>query len=441
MFTVSDKDKTEDHLRKAFEAVITVQSHDLWGSICQEYYPESFFPYLSTLFEKYNIKYTYSHVENDLICITYLEYYYRDVQEDKSLYMAYEKEKGELQYSKNNYGSNSVRRSIIPNDIENYPELIGKALLYTYICFSSQNTNIVMSILRDTLGRYDKIVQLPSDNSISYFVIKEDAYLYKHNNFSSYRVMCQLVKCNVPIILITDRNAQFYYRNEIRDEGKYHFSYRPDIKIAPRSAWEANIARVLKYLDIPFEYERESFERHSVSKKSITGYYFPDFFLPNNMILEVKGFWNTDSRTKALEFIKYYTNYKYYIIDSDMYFSIKHKYQPLISEWEADKVSIKLQQLQAVGLSKLIFSTLSVGQKVLLYRDAKNNFDENAIEIYTMKMQKIGFLSADWACIYAQKIDVGMTFDATIAKIEPKVITLNVIRNNEDIDLMFDLFK
>ncbi|HVI40906.1 MAG TPA: HIRAN domain-containing protein [Anaerovoracaceae bacterium] len=445
MFNIINKDCIEENLHKVFESNFSVQSHDVCGSIVHEYHTNAFMPHLIKLFDKYDISYTYSTAENNLIEFTYVDYYYRDVPDSEKKHNDFEEEKFHILLEKEdrNLLFSGKITGITYGDAETYPVLAGIDFIYSYFCFPSKQINIVSAILRDTWGRDDRIMTLPGDNTIAYFVVKEDVYLHKRSeNFMSYLIKCKLLGCNVPLIEVTDRDAKFEFRNEIRDEDIYYFYYRTDIKIAPRSSWEANIARVFKHLGIHFDYEKTSFRRYDINTGQQTGYYFPDFFLPNNTILEVKGFWDADSRKKALEFIKHYTEYKYYVIDQDMYISIVRKYQPIIGEWEIDDVRVTQQQLQVVGLffgeRKKTYGTLQIGQKVLLKRDIDNRFDKNEIIAYTIDMREIGFISADWSCIYAPKIDIGMTFEAIISSIEPKVITLSVKRNNEDVNIMFD---
>ena len=74
--------------------------------------------------------------------------------------------------------------------------------------------------------------------------------------------------------------------------------YRGDINLFVRSTWEANVARVLIFKGIPFEYEPETFKLTvpTVMKSIFDGReevkYTPDFYLPTERkYLEVKSDW------------------------------------------------------------------------------------------------------------------------------------------------------
>lgn len=227
------------------------------------------------------------------------------------------------------------------------------------------------------------------------------------------------------------------------DNRNSQHGYRKDLDCAFRSSWEANIARILNYKNNKWEYEIKQFPLGDVKAG---GAYLPDFFINGDAIIEVKGFWDALSRNRALCFTKLYPNYKYFIIDGDMYFSLKDKYSSLIPEWEEnDTGKLKEETLQIVGLNfgvrKQTFKTLKTGDQVIFKRDPQNTYDINAILALTDGNKEIGFISGDWAVIYAPKLDLGMTFDAEIASIEPKVINIKVKRNNPETEILYDFLK
>ena len=110
---------------------------------------------------------------------------------------------------------------------------------------------------------------------------------------------------------------------------------REDLKQYFRSAWEANIARVLNYLHIEWEYEYKRFNFENEAEGILS--YQPDFYLPTiNKWIEVKG-WMDDISKKRLElFKKYYPkeNENLYLIDEIIYKDIEKKYSSLIENWE-----------------------------------------------------------------------------------------------------------
>ena len=101
----------------------------------------------------------------------------------------------------------------------------------------------------------------------------------------------------MPFIEIVDNYATFKAEIQIPQESVYLQDYRPDLGIKVRSSWEANVFRVLKFKQIPFEYERELYSFSDFA-------YLPDFFLPENVIIEVKGFWDSESRKKIFSLQK-----------------------------------------------------------------------------------------------------------------------------------------
>jgi len=87
--------------------------------------------------------------------------------------------------------------------------------------------------------------------------------------------------------------------------------FRKDLNHYVRSSWEANFARILKYLNIYYEYEKYTFflkNGHS---------YTPDFYIPNkNKFYEIKGYARNN---KYLSFIKENPNIKIVIINEKFY--------------------------------------------------------------------------------------------------------------------------
>lgn len=64
--------------------------------------------------------------------------------------------------------------------------------------------------------------------------------------------------------------------------------------MAYRSTLEERIAKSFEKDNVPFLYEARSYEYSLISK------YTPDFFLPNEIILEAKGFFKPSDRRKML---------------------------------------------------------------------------------------------------------------------------------------------
>lgn len=130
-----------------------------------------------------------------------------------------------------------------------------------------------------------------------------------------------------------------------------------------RSKWEANYARYLTQLEIEWKYEPKTFWFDGI--KSGTVNYTPDFYIPaEDTWIEVKGQWDSKSKTKLRRFKKYYPKEftKLLVVTGDVVFpksktaksvlrflivtlglpreriisypAIAHKYKSIISNWE-----------------------------------------------------------------------------------------------------------
>ena len=98
-----------------------------------------------------------------------------------------------------------------------------------------------------------------------------------------------------------------------------------------RSTWEANYARILKYLGIGYEYEPEIIWLKREDGSEIS--YRPDFKI-GNLYIEVKGFWYDDAKEKIKILKEQYPNLKLVIIDIKQYNRLMKVYKSKIKEWE-----------------------------------------------------------------------------------------------------------
>ena len=87
-----------------------------------------------------------------------------------------------------------------------------------------------------------------------------------------------------------------------------------------RSKWEANYARYLNQMEVLWEYEKETFWFEGI--RSGTTNYTPDFYLSEtDTWVEVKGQWDSKSKTKLRRFRKYHPEEyaKLFVITSDIW--------------------------------------------------------------------------------------------------------------------------
>lgn len=109
---------------------------------------------------------------------------------------------------------------------------------------------------------------------------------------------------------------------------------RPDLGQYFRSAWEANVARILDYENIEWEYEPKRF----FFEEEVDGVasYQPDFYLPQfNKWIEVKGWMDEKSKTRLRLFAEQYPeeNKNLILIDQDFYNALRIEFFYL-PHWE-----------------------------------------------------------------------------------------------------------
>lgn len=317
---------------------------------------------------------------------------------------------------------------------------------YTHFCFDSGDKERILSVLKEIVAFSTEKIEEIAEMNVSYFTLADTYYPWvkkyeDRQNPLANSCFSELRESEIPFIEITDRQGFISSRNMIceREETPFHNEYRLDLRRKVRSSWEANVTRILNALNVPYEYERESYQVGE-------DFYLPDFFLANNTILEVKGFWDNESRKKIVGLQKEHPEFKILPVDSDMYESLKNKFANNVSNWEecgthkptAEKVAIVGMKFCA---DKVTISRLSKGHSLTFKREPDNQFDRNAILVQTEDGKPIGHLSGDWAAVYAPKMDCGMKYSATVFDIQPKVIIAKMWRTNTEEEVLYDCFK
>lgn len=160
----------------------------------------------------------------------------------------------------------------------------------------------------------------------------------------------------------------------------------------------------------------------------------------------MKGFWDNESLKKVSLFKEQHKEHKLLTIDSDMYYTLDKMYKKVIPEWEKASVLIKRERLPVVGVTRperrKFVSNVKIGDNLFLIRDEDNPYDRNAILVVDNDDNEIGFIAKDWASIYADKLDVGMKFNAVVEQKEAKVIKIVVERINiNDINSLYEFLK
>ncbi|WP_047986075.1 HIRAN domain-containing protein [Ornithinibacillus californiensis] len=310
---------------------------------------------------------------------------------------------------------------------------------FSYFILDRKHLDDVRNIVRHVLKIEIDInhVDVKNDdygiNGLIWFKVPNINYYPKKSYTSTYEILCLLGESQINHCIYNDRDGKFTLDIRMKEKDNRHseVKFRTDLGLVFRSTWEANFARLLNYLDINWGYEQDSF---LVESDYLTTNYLPDFFLEGNTIVELKGFWDTDSLKKVSLFKEQYQDYRLITIDADMYYTLDKLYGEKIKKWENSTINRNKERVAVVGITRPerreYVSNIKIGDELLLIRDASNPYDQNAILVVNNEGNSIGFISKDWASIYTDKIDLGMKFKATVKEKKTKVIKIDLERVN-----------
>lgn len=111
-----------------------------------------------------------------------------------------------------------------------------------------------------------------------------------------------------------------------------HGGFRADLGHYVRSSWEANVCRILKYLNKPYVFEPRCYV--VTDEQGIQRGYIPDLLvLDTGIFIEVKGR-NPRANRKYELFRKQYPNYFLGLIDQGKYKVLSKKYKGVVPNWE-----------------------------------------------------------------------------------------------------------
>ncbi len=128
--------------------------------------------------------------------------------------------------------------------------------------------------------------------------------------------------------------------------------YREDLGHYVRSSWEADMARVFRYLGWEYHYESRTFELVRTDGSTLT--YTPDFFLPEqDTWYEIKGWMDNASAEKIALFQQQYPECKLVVVDKTLFAEFQVKYANLV-DWECpeypqDSEWIRIRDIEFVG--------------------------------------------------------------------------------------------
>lgn len=150
-----------------------------------------------------------------------------------------------------------------------------------------------------------------------------------------YKSMSNEEKHNIAMKSVETRRKNGTIRTTTNAYSHCKRGKRSDLNQFFRSAWEANIARLLNYYNIQWKYEYKRFDFYNETSGVLS--YQPDFYLPQtNEWIEVKG-WMDNKSIKRMElFAQYYPdeNKNLYLIDQNKYKIINELYKAIIPNWE-----------------------------------------------------------------------------------------------------------
>ncbi len=306
-------------------------------------------------------------IDSDKIRVKYLEQY---PTSDKKEERRFDKLSDELY----DIGEDYTFTSITYQNMDEFDE-IKKGEGYAYFILGKQHEEDAKNIVNHILGLDIDInhVDVTSEkyeiNGLVWFKIPN---FRVKNNSVSYNVLCLFMESKINHCIYYDRDGKFTFdiRMKENDSRQSQVKFRNDLKMVFNSSWEANIARVLNYLGVKWEYEKDSFP---LTSENFSGYYFPDFFLEGNTILEIKGFWDVDSLKKVSLFKEQHNNYTLLTLDTDMYYTLDKLFRDIIPEWEHGSVVIKKERVPVVGITRperrKFVSEVNIGDELLIKRD------------------------------------------------------------------------
>jgi len=178
----------------------------------------------------------------------------------------------------------------------------GKTKL-VYLCIFKRNKNFYCNIICRTkywIGKNNPMFGKKQSNKCKKIVSENGKKLIGENNPMFNKKI--------------DRTGKNYYYN--------------DVGHVCRSSWEINYARILKFNNEDYVYEKTTFKLNKGDS------YTPDFYIKNtNEYIEIKGYFTEKFNKKFNRFIKEYPKINIKIIGKIKYDLLKKEYEKKI-EWE-----------------------------------------------------------------------------------------------------------
>ena len=192
------------------------------------------------------------------------------------------------------------------------PKLINHIMEQVY----NKYPNIKIHIIK--LSQYKRIIKW-FVNKINIFICKKYSNIMKQSICKYCKQQFHKFKPNEKFC--SDECANKYY---IEHESKrnYYSGYYMDIHHYVRSGWEHNIAKILQWCQLDYDYEQYKFQ---LSDGSI---YIPDFYVYiDNTFYEVKGEQRETAMQKINLFKQDYPDKKLIIINNKLYYQLIREFK------------------------------------------------------------------------------------------------------------------
>ena len=168
-----------------------------------------------------------------------------------------------------------------------------------------------------TLKQYRRIIKWFKDD----ILFESEKYTINFSKDNQRRIKCafcgkKFVSNNLSDRYCSKECSQHAHNNKINSSmvRQYYSGYYMDIHHYVRSGWEHNVARILQYLQMDYDYEMHSFK---LSNGSV---YIPDFYVyADDTYYEVKGEIRTNTLAKYNMFREEYPNLNFVIINRTVY--------------------------------------------------------------------------------------------------------------------------
>jgi len=154
--------------------------------------------------------------------------------------------------------------------------------------------------------------------------------------------------------------------------------FRADLGHYVRSSWEADFARILKYYNVGYTYEPQTFEL--IKPNGEIMHYTPDFYVESqNTFYEIKGWFHDEDKEKLDLFQTQYPQHHLVLINTTKFAEFALQYKSLIN-WECPRIPIK-QNFNFVKVKEIKYGGREDTYDILM-KSPGNNFVANGFLVH-----------------------------------------------------------